>query len=67
MALGGGEDYQLIFAAPSTVLEGVLEALPSGGTLIGEVLEGPPGRVTVEDEDERPVEVSGRGWDHFAP
>jgi thiamine-monophosphate kinase len=67
MALGGGEDYQLLFAAPLAVLEEVLGALPSGGTLIGEVLEGPPGLVTVQDEDGRPVEIPGRGWDHFAP
>lgn len=67
MALGGGEDYELLFAGPLEVLQGVLEALPSGGALIGEVMEGPPGRVTVEDEDGRPVEVAGRGWDHFAP
>jgi thiamine-monophosphate kinase len=67
MALGGGEDYELLFTAPSGVLSGVLDRLPSGGALIGEITDGPAGQVTVVDEAGRPLDVGTGGWDHFAP
>ena len=67
MALGGGEDFELLFAAPAATLAGVLDVLPSGGTVIGTIVEGSEGRVTVTDPDGRPVPAPGGGWDHFAP
>jgi hypothetical protein len=34
-------------------------------SVIGEVIEGEAGSVTVLDERGRPLEMSGGGWDHL--
>lgn len=65
LALGGGEDYQLLFTAPREVMERVLPQLEQPAALIGEVEAGEPGRVTViTPKGERLADISG-GWDHF--
>ena len=67
MALGGGEDYQLLFTAPETVMESVMSDLASPATVIGNILEGPAGEVAVVDSvSGEPVAIPQRGWDHFA-
>ncbi len=67
MALGGGEDYQLLFIAPKTVMESVMGALPSRAAVIGTVLDGPAGEVSVVDSATgQPVPAPRGGWDHFA-
>ena len=65
--LGGGEDYQLLFTAQEETMESVLRALPSQATVIGTVLDGPAGEVSVVDAaTDRPVAVPQGGWDHFS-
>lgn len=68
MALGGGEDYQLLFAAPGELMERMLPMLPPPATVIGEIVEGEVGQVTVVDSEtgER-LSTSHGGWDHFWP
>lgn len=54
-ALGGGEDYELLAAAPHQL---------AGFEVIGSVVEGPAGLFWSDGSD---VPKSGRGWDHGGP
>jgi len=66
LALNGGEDYQLIFVAPAGLMAKVLPALPPPAGVIGELIAGEAGRVTVVDcETGEPVSAASAGWDHF--
>ena len=64
MALSGGEDYQLLFAASPTIMKATLSRLPNA-TLIGEVVKGTPGHVSVVVQEGQEVSVPRGGWDHF--
>ncbi len=64
MALTGGEDYQLLYAAPQTVMQRTLARIPDA-VVIGRVLTGPPGYVTVRDREGNDLHDMARGWDHF--
>jgi len=55
-ALHGGEDYELLFTLPPTARRDP----ESGFTLIGFVLDGPPGRVRLDGRTLKPG-----GWDPF--
>lgn len=65
-ALGGGEDYELLFTAPPEVMGRVLHLMGVGATVIGEIVEGKPGSVTLLGPDGLPVAPPEGGWDHFA-
>jgi len=64
-ALGGGEDYQLLFAAAPSVIERVVPMLTPSATVIGDVVEGPPGKVTLLGPGGEEVPGPQGGWDHF--
>ena len=64
VALGGGEDYELLFTAPADVIDQAMAALDVPGTIIGQVVEG-TGDVRVVDREGSLVEVARSGWDHF--
>ena len=66
MALTGGEDYQLLYAAPPPVMERTLARIPDA-VVIGRVLTGPSGEVTVRDREGNELPGMTRGWDHFKP
>ena len=66
LALSGGEDYQILFAAPAGVVEQVEAALEVPVSVIGDIV-GEPRGVSVLDEAGRVVEVEREGWDHFRP
>jgi thiamine-monophosphate kinase len=63
MALGGGEGYQLLFAAPAKVVE-VARTMNPAITPIGEIVAGEP-QVTVLDKNGEQVKPSSAGHDHF--
>ncbi|MCH7713378.1 MAG: hypothetical protein IIC99_07125 [Chloroflexi bacterium] len=68
LALYGGEDYQLLFAASPHLMEQVLELLPQPVTVVGEVVTGGPGQVYVLDADGKEMAAGpggAAGWDHF--
>jgi thiamine-monophosphate kinase len=65
LALSGGEDYELLFTATSEVIERVKGLMPSPVTVIGEILSGEPGQVTLCDERGEAIEWSESGWEHF--
>ena len=67
-ALGGGEDYELLFTAPADRAEAlVARVLRETGTrvsAIGEVLPAERGRMLVA-ADGRATPLAGEGWRHF--
>ena len=65
IALAGGEDYELLFTAPPPVMAAIAPTLGVRVSIIGEVIEGNAGAVTVLDERGLPLEMSGGGWDHL--
>ena len=70
LALGGGEDYELLCAAPPDVLARAGAALAAAGgpplTIVGRVVPTPPSgpRVQVVDADGRPRALRG-GYTHW--
>ena len=65
LVFGGGEEYQLVFTAPPSVMERVAAYEQGGVTVIGEIVGGEPGTVTVVDSSGKEVTLSHKGWDHF--
>ena len=64
LALGGGEDYELLTAAAADTLEAVGREDGAPITVIGEIVPGEAGVRVVDDRGE-PVDVQTGGWDHF--
>jgi thiamine-monophosphate kinase len=65
--LDGGDDYELLFTAPTPQAAGVLAAARSAGvpvTPIGRV-DAEPG-LRLRDAHGRPVDAAARSFDHFA-
>ena len=69
LALGGGEDYVLLFAGPPEVVGQLIPKLGKGSAVIGTVVPpdelGGSGRVAVVDDAGRELSLSDGGWDHF--
>ena len=65
LALSGGEDYQLLFTASQPIMQKVLSLLPPSAAIVGEIVEGEVGQVTVLDSRGEKVTTSPGGWDHF--
>ena len=63
LALSGGEDYELAFAAPAETVAEAARKLDATVTPIGQVREGGGVRVLNADGDE--ISVGRGGWDHF--
>jgi thiamine-monophosphate kinase len=67
--LAGGDDYELIFTAPTEChaeVEALTNTLGLALNRIGNIAGGVSPRLTLLDSDDRPVEVGCRGYDHFA-
>lgn len=65
-ALGGGDDYELLFTAPPEAAEQVLaigRRLGIGVTRVGRIEPG--AGVRVLDQAGQPLELGSRGWRHF--
>ena len=65
LALGGGEDYELVFTANDSTMASVKESLGELVTVIGRIESGDRG-VTVVDAEGRDIQPCTTGWDHFA-
>ncbi len=63
LALSGGEDYELAFAAPAETVAEAARKLDATVTPIGQVREG--GGVRVLNADGDKISVGRGGWDHF--
>ncbi len=64
-ALGGGEDYEIIFTADRDTMESAVAQLGERVSVIGRIEDG-DGSVRVLDSDGNEIEVESGGWDHFA-
>ncbi len=71
LALAGGEDYELLIAAPQPVVEHASAVLVDRGlsplTIVGDLTAEPATGVRLLDCSGRPVEAEPISWDHFAP
>ena len=64
LALGGGEDYELVFTGSPELVRSCARSLDVPVSIIGEVVEG--SGVVVLDERDQEIEVGRSGWDHLA-
>lgn len=67
LALGGGEDYELLFAAPSARSNDIRELAAAQGLDISRIgrLTLPEHGLTVKDRSGRPLPLRHCGYDHF--
>jgi thiamine-monophosphate kinase len=65
LALGGGEDYVLLFTGRPAKVSHIVAELSGGAAVVGEIGDGEPGRVTVVDAQGNETLASNQGWDHF--
>ena len=65
LALGGGEDYVLLFAGPRPKVEAAVASLGDGAAVIGEIEEGEPGHIAVMAASGEEISLAAHGWDHF--
>ena len=64
LALGGGEDYELLFTAPAEIMDIAVRAMDAPISIVGEIHPAPTGVIVVDDSDS-PISVATGGWDHF--
>jgi thiamine-monophosphate kinase len=65
IALGGGEDYELLFTGSAGVIKNVKDNMQCPVTVIGEITDGEPGKISLLDAKGKPVKISSTGWRHF--
>lgn len=65
LALSGGEDYELLFTASAEVIDKVRAAISCPVTIIGEIMVGKAGEITLIDGKGNPVNLPEAGWEHF--
>ena len=64
LALNGGEDYELLFTASHQTIERITNVLPYVD-IVGEVVGGAPGVITVRHDQGETVYEDRFGWEHF--
>ena len=64
LALGGGEDYELLFTAPAGTVERIAGEIDTPVTVIGGTVDTSEG-VTVLDASGAPIALPHQGWDHL--
>jgi thiamine-monophosphate kinase len=64
-ALGGGEDYEVLFTGPRDAVARAVAAI-EGAALIGEIVENTPGRVVVTGPDGQDLDITDAGWEHLS-
>jgi len=67
LALSGGEDYELLFTGGAPAIDRATSSSSSLITVIGEIVTGKKGEVTLVDHQGNPVELAQTGWEHFVP
>lgn len=65
MALAGGEDYELLFTASNDIIKKVKRIVSCPITVIGEVVAGDTGKITLIDKHGETLKPAGTGWQHF--
>lgn len=65
LAVSGGEDYELLFAAPADIMNDIIMEGQVHITVIGEITEGESCKVVLLDQTGKSVQVDRSGWEHF--
>jgi len=65
LALSGGEDYELLFTAPTRVIQKVKRNLDCPVTVVGEITDNNPGKVMLVDKAGNTFDLKRKGWDAF--
>jgi thiamine-monophosphate kinase len=65
LALGGGEDYELLFTARAEVLDRVKRQIACPVTVIGEIVRDETCQVRLMDAEGKEMRLEEPGWDHF--
>lgn len=65
LALGGGEDYELLFTGSKDAVNKVKKAAKYPVTIIGEMVGGRAGKIDLVDNRGKPVKIQHAGWTHF--
>jgi thiamine-monophosphate kinase len=65
LACGGGEDYELLLAAPPEVIEGLRDKADVPIAVIGEMATDRQHRIRLLGEDGSELPPPGTGWDHL--
>ena len=64
LALGGGEDYELLFTGPPDLVQAAVAEVP-GSAVIGEITDGPAGSISFVAGRGEPVSIEIEGWEHL--
>ncbi|MGA9047871.1 MAG: thiamine-phosphate kinase [Dehalococcoidia bacterium] len=65
IVLTGGEDYQLLFTAGPEIMDAVIKTMKPAPVVIGEIISGRPGKITVMDARGNTFAFNCKGWDHY--
>jgi len=65
LALGGGEDYELLFTGNARTIAKIRQVIKCPVTVIGEITGGIPGKIELFDASGNPVKIGRAGWTHF--
>ncbi|MHB8105760.1 MAG: thiamine-phosphate kinase [Dehalococcoidales bacterium] len=65
LALGGGEDYELLFTGNANAIAKVKAESKYMVTIIGGITKGKAGSIELSDNNGQPVKVGRMGWTHF--
>ena len=65
LALGGGEDYELLFTGEAKKIAALREDIKCPVTVIGEIIKGEPGKIELLDSQGKPFKTGRTGWRHF--
>ncbi len=66
LALGGGEDYELLFTAKAEVIRKIQKTVSCPITIIGEITAKGKGVISMVDKKNNPFKLKNSGWEHFA-
>jgi len=66
LALTGGEDYELLFTGGSKLIDKVRMAASCPIAVVGEIIAGRTGQITLVDSQGNPINLPKTGWDHFS-
>ncbi|MGD0779956.1 MAG: thiamine-phosphate kinase [Dehalococcoidales bacterium] len=65
MALGGGEDYELLFTGSLEAINKVKKEAKCPVTVIGEITRGEAGKISLFDANGKTLKIDYMGWTHF--
>ena len=65
LALGGGEDYELLFTAERSIMSHIIDKLEIPIHIIGSIEAGVPGNIRILNSDGSEYKLQTLGWDHF--